>query len=388
MIRLVASIVLIAPALAQGPILPGGTPDPGFPSFYAWFDASDGVNGPGQPTSGTPATTWVDNTGQGRDLVRVDADPTRQPVFDATSAGGRPALVFGGDDYIWADGATEFGTVASSKTIFVVFRTDTLSNGYVFDSSSVQGRNALFNGQTSAPDTWQLFSGAAPITTGPAVAVGQPQVFTAIFEASSNELFIDGVQSGAGTSVMSPMVGIILGSRYTVTNFVQGTIAELLFYDERLDSLARKQVESYLTSKYLSGPVGTSYCGPAIPNSTGFPGRITATGSSAVAANNLTLVADDLPPGQFGYFLAGEVQGFFQPPGSTGFICLSGNIGRYNQTQNIIMGPMGSISADLTSIPVNPPTAVMPGDTWNFQCWYRDAGPSNNFTDGLTVTFQ
>ena len=29
--------------------------------------------------------------------------------------------------------------------------------------------------------------------------------------------------------------------------------------------------------------------------------------------------------------------------------------------------------------------ALMPGDTWNFQCWYRDIGGTNNFTfgDGL-----
>ena len=40
------------------------------------------------------------------------------------------------------------------------------------------------------------------------------------------------------------------------------------------------------------------------------------------------------------------------------------------------------------SDPERPPVAVQPGETWNFQCWYRDLGNSNNFTDAVSVTFQ
>ncbi len=139
----------------------------------------------------------------------------------------------------------------------------------------------------------------------------------------------------------------------------------------------------------MGGPIGVSYCTPAIPNSTGFPGVISASGSDVVTNNDVTLTAEQLPPGQFGYFLAGQTQGSFMPPGSQGFICLSGNIGRYNQVANIIQGPTGFIQLNLTSIPVNPPQAVIPGDTWNFQCWYRDSnpGPTSNFTDGVSITF-
>ena len=31
--------------------------------------------------------------------------------------------------------------------------------------------------------------------------------------------------------------------------------------------------------------------------------------------------------------------------------------------------------------------AVQPGDTYNFQCWYRDIGNTNNFTDGVSILF-
>ena len=135
------------------------------------------------------------------------------------------------------------------------------------------------------------------------------------------------------------------------------------------------------------GALGTNYCGPAIPNSTGAPATITAAGSSLVANNDVTLTASGLPPGEFGYFLTSQTQGFFNPPGSNGFICLGGNIGRYNQPANVGQGPSFDVLIDLTSIPINPPHAVQPGESWNFQCWYRDLG-GNNFTEGLAILFQ
>ena len=133
--------------------------------------------------------------------------------------------------------------------------------------------------------------------------------------------------------------------------------------------------------------VGLPYCGPAIPNSTGQSGSITATGSSLVANNDVTLTASDLTA-DFGYFLNSMAQGFVNPPASNGILCLGGAIGRHNQPGLVQPGPVFSIALDLDALPT--PTAfvvVQPGETWNFQAWYRDSG-SNNFTDGVSVVFQ
>ena len=50
------------------------------------------------------------------------------------------------------------------------------------------------------------------------------------------------------------------------------------------------------------------------------------------------------------------------------------------------------VPIDLTAIPITPPTAILPGETWRFQCWFRDqllfGVTSSNFTDAVRVTFQ
>ena len=108
------------------------------------------------------------------------------------------------------------------------------------------------------------------------------------------------------------------------------------------------------------------YCSPAAVNSTGLPGIIRATGSYLVTDDDLTLTADQLPPGQFGYFLGGMGNGVFAPPNSSGIICLIGApIARFNAPP-VQQGPTFSLMIDTTSIPLSPPQAIMPGETWKF----------------------
>jgi hypothetical protein len=144
------------------------------------------------------------------------------------------------------------------------------------------------------------------------------------------------------------------------------------------------------------GTLGTSYCGPAVPNSTGSSGEITATGSTMVSNNDVTLEASSLPNNSFGFFLCSRTQGMvLQPGGSQGVLCLSGAIGRYVGPGQIMnSGATGSFSLmlNLSSIP-QPAGAVaaVAGDVWNFTCWHRDnvgGTPTSNFTNAVAITFQ
>ncbi|MDF1839036.1 MAG: FG-GAP repeat protein, partial [Planctomycetota bacterium] len=137
-----------------------------------------------------------------------------------------------------------------------------------------------------------------------------------------------------------------------------------------------------------------NYCGSGVLNSTGFPGRMASSGSLVVADNDLTLRAENLPSGVFGYFLSSRGQGLVPiVSGSQGNLCVGGGlaIGRHHDSIQISSGA-GVVEhlLDLTNMPTNNQSVpAAPGETWNFQCWYRDSNPAStsNFTDGLSVRF-
>ena len=148
----------------------------------------------------------------------------------------------------------------------------------------------------------------------------------------------------------------------------------------------------------VKGPLGagTSYCTPAVPNSTGAPAAMSSTGSASVVLNDLVLVASELPLNAFGYFLTSRTQGFIaNPAGSQGNLCLGGAIGRYvgpGQIQNSGTAGVISLALDLTRTPT--PTglvAAQVGEVWSFTAWYRDSvggAAVSNFADGYEVTFE
>jgi hypothetical protein len=131
---------------------------------------------------------------------------------------------------------------------------------------------------------------------------------------------------------------------------------------------------------------------PAVVNSTGAFGVLGASGSLTASSNAFVLTASALPPQQFGYFIGGRFQGFIpQPGGSQGNLCLSIPLARFIASlQSSGAGGVMTHQVDLTAIPLTPPVAVVAGETWNFQAWYRDAnpGPTSNFTTALSATFQ
>lgn len=135
-------------------------------------------------------------------------------------------------------------------------------------------------------------------------------------------------------------------------------------------------------------PLGTRSCSPAVPNSTGASAVIHAYGSPIAGGNPLRLVATDLPPNEFGYFLLSETTAFVpNPGGSQGNLCLGGKIGRFvDQAQ--LSDPAGrlEIDVDTQDLPLPGTAVIRPGETWHFQAWFRDA-PSSNFTDVVGVPF-
>ncbi len=143
-------------------------------------------------------------------------------------------------------------------------------------------------------------------------------------------------------------------------------------------------------------------------NSNGSPASISANGSRIVAGNDVTLTVSGLPTaGTTAMIFNSRVSTPVTIPNpaaggtagvpSDGNICIGGGtFGRH--FQDIYIGTTGSFDLvlDLTDIPY--PTApgnysatVLAGQTWYFQCWYRDAvlgAGRSNFSGAIGILFQ
>ena len=141
--------------------------------------------------------------------------------------------------------------------------------------------------------------------------------------------------------------------------------------------------------------VGTSYCGPAVVNSTGSAAYMRATGSAVVADHDLALAASNLPIFSSVLLLASPSQGLWlNPGGSAGHLCLGGAIGRGVGGMVFQTNPTGNVSTyvDLLHMPtpILLTVPVQPGETYHFQAWYRDnvgGVAGSNFTDAISVQF-
>lgn len=138
--------------------------------------------------------------------------------------------------------------------------------------------------------------------------------------------------------------------------------------------------------------LGTNFCGPAVPNSQGEPAQIRALGSVSVTSNSLRLQALRLPINSSGYFIAGQTTNTTTMAGGQGTLCInatsrfsaSGQVGFSGRYRTF------ALDVDLNTFPTaTGPIAIVAGQTWHFQTWFRDANPqvTSNFTDAVTVLF-
>lgn len=246
---------------------------------------------------------------------------------------------------------------------------------------------------------------------GPAAGVEVDVINGASFEPYFvvNDVFIDidatsqVILGGPGDPLNQSYVNMTLGARLEFlledpTEFRNEHLASLTVDGAPALEGVNIQVDPVGTQgsviTVLPTPVGTNYC-MANVNSSGVAAVMDASGSPSVAANNVTLGCTSMPALVFGFFIVSRTDGFAaNPGGSAGNLCLGGSVGRYiapGQIQNSGTGGTIDLPINLTAMPQpNGAVAAQAGETWRFQCWFRDSSgglPTSNFSDGLAIAF-
>ncbi len=284
------------------------------------------------------------------------------------------------------------------------------SNQRVFDFGDNNGTQGLTyfvltprasNGNAGVYMQTVLGGGSKKVYTQSPLTVGNMTHIALVYDSLADRMRIyrDGVFQNELTllenlSQLRDVNGWIGRSNWSTDPYFRGVLTELRIYGYGL-------TDTELAASFAAGPdslgtVGINYCQPATPNVSGLAASIGASGSRSVAQNDLVLSAVNLPQSSFTIFLTSRTQGYVpNPGGGLGHLCIVGAIGRYvgpGQIQNSGMAGSVSLALDLTQHPTpSGLVAVMPGETWNFQAWYRDAlggNATSNFSDALEVTFE
>jgi len=130
-------------------------------------------------------------------------------------------------------------------------------------------------------------------------------------------------------------------------------------------------------------PCGNDDPNAGCRNSTGQGALMSAAGSPSVGADDLTLTVSNVPANKSGLLFMAPVQN--ELPLGDGKLCGTGGFTRFGVQNSGATGVLGEGPGIAAAKGINP------GETWNFQGWFRDpAGPcgnGSNTTNAASVTF-
>lgn len=121
------------------------------------------------------------------------------------------------------------------------------------------------------------------------------------------------------------------------------------------------------------------------PNSVGAGARVAWSGSTYFSQNNFSLVANFMRPNTFGFFMASQAQTL--APFGNGFLCVGGSVVQLPMERADFFGTLRS-RLDTQALPAG--LTIQAGQTWYFQCIYRDVaggGAFFNLSDALSTTW-
>lgn len=230
------------------------------PSLAAWFRA-DSI----AVASGENVAAWDDSSPNG--FVARQLDVSQQPVFLANGINGLPIVAFDGKkQFLTADPLAKSVRSVKEFTMLAVARLHDTRVQYLFSIHTEDRlQDVIRAGYGSSRRTLRLrvARNYLDVTTPPLDDFG---IYTAVFQQGKASIAYDG-QLLQAFNVNGP-VPYLLATYFSIgqewderggSDFLNGDIAELVFFSRALEEDERRAVEQYLSEKYhipLRGAAG------------------------------------------------------------------------------------------------------------------------------------
>jgi len=216
------------------------------PGLAVWLDAADAST----VTISTGVSVWADKSGNGRNAAQAVGG--KQPAYNSTINGKNVVTFQGTDDTMQIGANAAFN--ATSQTIIIVSRQTTAANQglwYKADSNSAVGVIMRYRTGTTFW-LYQKNDSVAETLASNANTNTVANVYATVLEPAAQAGYVNGalVASATVTTAYDNNSGPWLGSRRDVGEYLQGDIAEVLFWNRALSASERSRVERYLGRKW------------------------------------------------------------------------------------------------------------------------------------------
>jgi len=208
-----------------------------------WLEASDIstiIN------SGGFVSGWKDKSKNGNNAAQTTG--ANQPTTGIETINGVNALKFDGINDSLLRATFTGGQVAQPNTIFVVWELPDLplsTTGKMIDGGADPSRHVI---EISTNDRWQMWAGL--FMFGTVRLENTPYITASLFNTTSSEAYVNGVQDVDGDVGDRFLNGISIASKFGVSAFLNVKIGEIIIYNKDVSTLERQQVEESLSNKW------------------------------------------------------------------------------------------------------------------------------------------
>jgi len=191
-------------------------------------------------------TSWYDQSGNDNHATQSTAGS--QPKIVDGGVLVSDGIDFDGANYLFRDSFTQ-GNLEQPNTILSVAKMDSNDdqNRKVYDGNPFTGRNMLFLSPEGSGQ-FGIYSGDTLLTGD--TATSDKHLFTALYNSTSSEFFIDGTLEVSGDSGVYSMDAIVIGANHDkASNHWLGKIQEVIIYNSDQSS-NRAAIETNINNYY------------------------------------------------------------------------------------------------------------------------------------------